>query len=562
MCILFLPESESQTAINRKNFQNPCLEMKKNRILSIVVENVLIKFPYDYNFAEVFNEKFITIIKWLKIVHKKEDQSSELKQNIPFDMKFKIHNGIMEVEDDPFEVKLNNNYELLEDEYSESTKRWQMLLEKIEEKKKNYLLSSAKLKELQEAYAKQNVKIYVERSKKLYSNTSLRTCLFTVVIEGLELEVAADSSYSNYDQMVSIMKRIDKESPFPDDLKFSTIWCRRINGRISNSKITLRDFPKPMMDIKDLLIKGTVIGAEQEASNRAIRTCYVDVGPNYQSIPVKRSMTTLKLYHDLVAEASTLAYTHGVCWEPVLQQLNLSFELISKPSLDPSPSLSWWDKMRFLFHGSLTIITENLSLFFHASLDPYNSTELVEIAANKSVIDWLTGKIDFKGGLGLLVHTESRYDECRIVDLPSVNICINLNWLCKGNKNDHHSVMPCAPDKIPEYSSNQIHDSYRSFRSHNLNVTASLDTKPLFKGTTEEIPSVVIYNSTLNWLENKTFMVAGLVRLTRKGKLFGNTKPIRQPFGRIFKSIRVAISLHEFKVITFCLKIVFNFFVF
>jgi len=28
---------------------------------------------------------------------------------------------------------------------------------------------------------------------------------------------------------------------------------------------------------------------------------------------------------------------------------------------------------------------------------------------------------------------------------------IDLEWLCLGNPNAHHDVMPCAPEKIPEF---------------------------------------------------------------------------------------------------------------
>lgn len=29
---------------------------------------------------------------------------------------------------------------------------------------------------------------------------------------------------------------------------------------------------------------------------------------------------------------------------------------------------------------------------------------------------------------------------------------IHLDWISRGDPNDHHAVMPCAPDKVPEYS--------------------------------------------------------------------------------------------------------------
>ena len=58
-------------------------------------------------------------------------------------------------------------------------------------------------------------------------------------------------------------------SPWPEDgLEFTTLWCRSVCASCKEWKFQLRDFPQPLLDIRDLHIWGRLVGAEQEATRR------------------------------------------------------------------------------------------------------------------------------------------------------------------------------------------------------------------------------------------------------------------------------------------------------
>lgn len=65
---------------------------------------------------------------------------------------------------------------------------------------------------------------------------------------------------------------------------------------------------------------------------------------------------------------------------------------MSRPSLDPSAPLAWWDKVRLLMHGRLTVNCKKFTCLLHVSLDPYNTTEEMEVTWNDLVLDWTNGE--------------------------------------------------------------------------------------------------------------------------------------------------------------------------
>ena len=90
-------------------------------------------------------------------------------------------------------------------------------------------------------------------------------------------------------------------------------------------------------------------------------------------------------------DVDSFEVAYGACWEPFVAQYNLALDLINKPSIDPSRPLPWWDKSRLLLHGRLVMTTNRMSWLYHASFDPYNTTEFMDWTWSDLLMDWTNG---------------------------------------------------------------------------------------------------------------------------------------------------------------------------
>jgi hypothetical protein len=260
----------------------------------------------------------------------------------------------------------------------------------------------------------------------------------------------------------------------------------------------------------------------------------------------------LKFYYDLACDVETLSFAYGSCWEPAMAQCSIALSYLTGRSWDPSPAVPWWDKARLLLHGRLLLVARSSQLLLHASLDPYNTTEEMCIGWTDMELEWSEAQIRVRGTLDVYVRTASKYDDGHLMHLPALALLVKMEWVCLANPLDHHSVWPCAPDKLPEYSHNQEHDSYRAFRSNHVNLSAQLETKSS-RGTRGERPKLDMFSSTLRWFENLKFIFSGASRPIRRGgvnvggfRFLG--RPKKPHFSRHLKRVGLSVALHQFQV--------------
>lgn len=226
---------------------------------------------------------------------------------------------MLELSDDPFEVKLRDNYVLLVDEYHESLKRQRKFDQKIGELcSERLLLPAGTIEELYANLVKKNSEIYIQRSQKINEAGPTRTRLIAWILTDLQIIAMADPSIHGKANVTKIMREIDAESPWPEEgLDFVTLWCRAVNVSCTEWKFTLRDFPQPMFYVKQMRLFGNLCGAEQVAPARAKRDVFIEVGAPYGTEMIQRGMTSLKFYHDFDCELDLCSYAFGPCWEPV-----------------------------------------------------------------------------------------------------------------------------------------------------------------------------------------------------------------------------------------------------
>lgn len=367
-------------------------------------------FPYNHEFSDAVQNEFVSLFKWIKLVHNIKKKEFTIHSKLPSDMLININEFLVEMSDDPFEVKLRDNYVLLVDEYHQAEERKQILEKKIAALCTDRLLFPGReIEELFNCLTVKNSEIYIQRSKQIHKAGPTRTRLLAWIMTDMQIMAMADPSIHGTDNVTRTMREIDNESPWPDEgLEFVTLWCRAINVSCSEWKFMLRDYPQPMFLVKQMRMSGNLCGAEQLAPRRARREVTINVGDPFGTMMIQRSMTALKFYHDLDMEMEQCIYAFGPCWEPVMAQYNLSFEKISAPSKDPSPVMPFWDKMRLLMHGRLTMIVKQCTVLLHASLDPYNTTEEMELTWNNCGIVWTNAKIMFRGEFNVSVRTASR----------------------------------------------------------------------------------------------------------------------------------------------------------
>jgi hypothetical protein len=153
--------------------------------------------------------------------------------------------------------------------------------------------------------------------------------------------------------------------------------------------VTLRDYPDPLVLIPrsasptaTWVSEGLLFIVGQPVEPESCRIVDVDLG--HGSLPKIRVMRTVNPVKTYLQTQSTIItdgciqVSWGAAIEPCLADMIRMIDSFTKESVDPSPPVGWWDKIRLMMHGqNVLTVSGGCELRVHAlgSFSPYYNPE-------------------------------------------------------------------------------------------------------------------------------------------------------------------------------------------
>lgn len=179
----------------------------------------------------------------------------------------------------------------------------------------------------------------------------------------------------------------------PTDTKYSLLLPLYVQLKVLEVRMHLRDYPLPILHIPyvddrgalnmhgNFIVSEALVDSKENLRRMEVPLSKVLKDANsekYYSLCIDKSLTTVKLYSDMkfnVSSSEPARFVWGQSYQFGIQQIMLNLDQFSKPPVDPSLKLGFWDKLRLVFHGKFNVTSDTgtgLEIAFKGSRDPYN----------------------------------------------------------------------------------------------------------------------------------------------------------------------------------------------
>ncbi|KAJ5433420.1 uncharacterized protein N7458_012576 [Penicillium daleae] len=221
-----------------------------------------------------------------------------------------------------------------------------------------------------------------------------RPGLMSALISDVNLVI--DKPTFPIDELPTFLNRIGKGMPL--SMKYGLLVPMSFNLEMGEARVNLRDYPLDLLHIPALRpgqsprlpswsLRTNFVIAEEFRDHESARQVEVELVPPTDlsdgshsdpfKIKVWRSVTPVKTYSEPVIEINTSLPTSiswGVSYQPVIQDMMKIIEGFTKPEIDLSERVGFWDKIRLSFHSRIQVLWKedgDVHLRLKGSRDPY-----------------------------------------------------------------------------------------------------------------------------------------------------------------------------------------------
>lgn len=203
-----------------------------------------------------------------------------------------------------------------------------------------------------------------------------RPALLSVLISDFQLTI--DKPSFPLEEYPEYMHKIGKG--MPRDMKYALLVPMSVRLDMGEARAHLRDYPLELLHIPPLRpgqppnlpswsLSTDFVIAEEFRDPESLRHVVVNVVPPTTaadgstnpgfSIDISRTVSPVKTYSNPTVEINTnlpTSISWGMSYQPVMQDVMKIFEGFTKPGIDPSGYVGFWDKIRLNFHSRLSVV--------------------------------------------------------------------------------------------------------------------------------------------------------------------------------------------------------------
>ena len=457
-----------------------------------------------------------------------------------------------------------------------------------------------------------------ENEHETFLGIPTRPGLLTIFINDLHLVIDKPSFHLH--DLPKFMHNIGKGIPY--SMQYSLLIPLSLSLDMGEARILLRDYPLNLLHIPALRpgqpprlpswsLRTDFVIAEEFRDEESIRHVKVDVVPRGQrtedgaelpgfSIDVRRTVSPVKTYSQPVIDINTSLPTTiswGTSYQPVIQDMMMIIESFTKPEVDPSDRVGFWDKVRLSFHSRVTVNWKgdgDVQLRLKGSRDPYvvtgygagfvmcwrNDVQCIVHPGDdpRKVMTVRSGEYvlaipDYSHEArsspeqradrdGDSVSSSSANKNAAIFQKVIMKVSGNVQWTAglvferdieDGERTSdfipHYDVVLKNPKQLPHLDMS-TYDAFRGFRSNHIHlsvaVAAPFDRDWISGDTTpsESYNSVHLSPRFFSHFFDWWSLFSGVMSLPiRQGTLWGGTEKSSKKFGRHLATIKYGLLL-------------------